>query len=294
MHIEVYTRTFLGLPDEQATYAKSKAVILPVPYEGTVSYGVGTSKAPEAIIEASSYLEPWEPRLSLDYFSLHVATLAPMSISTASPKQAVEEVKAAVGKLLDDGKWVAMVGGEHSITPGAVAAHKGVHEDFAVLQIDAHADLRQEYEGTEHSHACAMRRVRDLGIPVVAVGIRSITKEEHEEVKEKGWPIFWAWQLVGDWIDQVLAQLPQKVYLSFDVDGLCPSIMPGTGTPEPGGMTWEQTFNLIERLCTTKDVIGFDLVEVSPIAASNISEFTAAKLAAMVIGLSERKAGRAD
>ena len=293
MHYEVYPRTFLGLPEEQASYEGSTAVILPVPYEGTVSYGVGTSKAPEAIIEASTYLEPWEPRLSLDYFSLQVAALPTMSLTAAGPKQAVEEVKAAVGKLLDDSKWVAMFGGEHSITPGAVAAYKEKHEDFAVLQIDAHADLRHEYEGTKHSHACAMRRVRDLGIPVVAVGIRAITKEEQEEAKEKGWPIFWSWELEGNWIDRVLAKLPQKVYLSLDADGLDPSIMPGTGTPEPGGMNWEQVFNLLERLCVTKDVIGFDLVEVSPVAGSNISEFTAAKLAAMVIGMVERKAGRA-
>ena len=293
MHYEVYPNTFLGLPDERVQYDGSKAVILPVPYEGTVSYGVGTSRAPQAIIEASTYLEPWEPRLKLDYFSMNVSTLPAMSLSAAGPEAVVEQVRGAVAKLLDDGKWVTMVGGEHSITPGAVKAYAEKHEDFAVLQIDAHADLRLEYEGTPHSHACAMRRVREMGIPVVAVGIRSITKEEHGEAEEEGWPIFWSWQLTGQWIEQVLSELPQKVYISFDADGLCPSIMPGTGTPEPGGMTWEQAFNMLERVCTTKDVIGFDFVEVSPVAGSRISEFTAAKLMAMVIGLVEKKHGRA-
>jgi len=289
MPYESVPHGFLGLPPGQTDYERARAVVLPVPYEGTVSYGGGTRRGPSAIIDASTFIEPWEPRLRLDYFDLTVATMPTLATAGEGPHVQVDHVEAAVADLMADGKWVTMLGGEHSITTGAVRAVRRHHPDVAVLQIDAHADLRVEYEGSPFSHASVMHRILDMGMRTVAVGIRSLSREEHDLIDERQLPVFWAWELEDDWIDRVLAELPDDVYVTFDVDGLDPAVMPGTGTPEPGGMSYEQAFQLLRRVCTERRVVGCDFVEVAPIAGQTVSEFTAARLAAMVVGLVERQ-----
>lgn len=279
---------FLGLEAAATGYEDADMAVLPVPYEGTVSYGGGTRGGPSAIIDASRYVETWDERLGLDYGDLKVVTMPDMAVTGQGPQAMVERVEGAVRRLLADGKWVAMLGGEHSITTGAVRAHLERHPDMGVLQIDAHADLREAYEGSPFSHAAVMRRVRELTPRTVAVGIRSLSRDEHDLIHAEGLPVFWAWKLTGDWIDRVLAALPQRVYLTVDIDGLDPSIVPGTGTPEPGGMCWDQVMGLCERLTSEREVVGFDLVEVAPVPGCRVTEFTAAKLAAALMALVAR------
>jgi len=193
----------------------------------------------------------------------------------------VAKVEREIARHLDAGKFCVMLGGEHSLTPGAVAAHKAKYDNLTVLQFDAHADMRNSYQGSKHSHATAMRRVREF-CPAVSVGIRSASNACIKAITNDKLPIFWARDIVGrsDWHEAAIAPLSDHVYLTIDLDGFDPSIMPSVGTPEPGGLLWYETLDFLGKVAAQKTIVGFDVVELMPIPGLHHADFTAARLIA--------------
>lgn len=273
---------FGGIEDEKySSLDTAEIVVWPVAYEGTVSYGTGTEAGAMAIIDASRNMELYEEETDAEVYKLGIHTL-PEFTPRPSPAQMMGDLYSETKRLLDLDKFVCMLGGEHSVSAPVIRAHAEKYENISVLQIDAHADLRDSYDGTEHSHASIMARVvKDLKIPSVQVGIRSISSEEALSLKD-GLPtrIFWARDIVGrtDWIDDAINSLTDNVYLTIDIDGLDPSIVPTTGTPEPGGLGWYETLALIRKLAENKRVIGMDLVEYSYVPGQDSVAFLCAKL----------------
>lgn len=282
---------FLELSDNFSNYRKSQAVILPLPYEKTTSYLKGTGKGPDAIIKASVQIESYDDELG-NIFKPGICTLNPLRIESR-PEPMVREVRKRVLELLDDGKFIAVLGGEHSITSGIVSAFKEKFKDISVLQIDAHSDLREEYQGSRHSHACAMKRVLDI-CPVVPVGIRSMSSQEAEFAKKNNYRIFWAKDIVGNdkWHNEAMSLLSKNIYITFDLDGLDPSIMPSVGTPEPGGLGYYETLKFLREVFRKKNVAGFDIVELCPRKFDVISDITAARILYKMIGYKFMKKGK--
>jgi agmatinase len=196
-----------------------------------------------------------------------------------------EDIYKVAAKVVRDGKFLFSLGGEHSISSGLIRAVKGKHKKLSILQIDAHLDLRDEYEGTPYSHASVMRRARDYGCTIVPVGIRNISQEEHKFLKRSGIVPIMARRchMDDDWIDDVLERLGEKVYVSIDIDGFDPAYAPGTGTPEPGGLDWYQVTGLLRLVAAEKTIVGADIVEVTPIPGQAVTEFLAARLAYKLI-----------
>ena len=267
-------RSFLGI---QPKLEESDVVVVPVPYDATTSYGVGARFGPNAMIDASTQLELYDIELRKnisDDISIH--TLDALALNKDSPKKMIDNVEAAVRKIVSLGKKPVIFGGEHSITAGAVAAF----DDFSVLHIDAHADLRDIYEGTKYNHACVMRRIREKH-NAVSVGIRSMCDEEAEFIeKNLQDKIFYGRDFD---IDKIVSRLGEKVYVTVDIDGFDPSVVPGTGTPEPGGLLWEDVLKIMKAV-SKKEIAGFDIVEVLPTPPLRTSEFIAAKLAYKMMG----------
>lgn len=258
---------FGGIDESQySDLDTAKILILPVSYEGTVSYGTGTGAGAMAIIDASRNMELYEEETDAEVYRLGIHTL-PEFTPRETPRSMMDDLYGYSKKLLDLDKFICMLGGEHSVSAPIIRAHNEKFENLSVLQIDAHADLRDEYDGTPHSHASIMARVvKDLRIPSVQVGIRSISGDEARSLKgDLPTTIYWARDIVGrtDWIDEAIDRLTDNVYLTIDIDGLDPSIVPTTGTPEPGGLGWYETLTLIRKLAERKRVVGMDLVEYS-------------------------------
>lgn len=275
---------FLGLEDEFCDPQRSAFAVLPVPYEGTVSYLPGTANGPSAIIEASQQVELMDEELHFEPCQAGVHTL-PAIEPADTPEEQMRRVAKAAGQTLREGKFLLTLGGEHSITAPLVQACAEVHGPISVLQIDAHADLRQQYDGTIHSHAAVMRRVLDSAEAIAQVGIRNFSREEFDDCREYIDRAITPYQIDQDphWIDEAIGQLGDRVYLTVDIDGLDPSIAPGTGTPEPGGLSWRQTLALLRALCRQRQVLSADIVEVMPIPPSHTTEFLAARLAYKII-----------
>lgn len=273
---------FLGLP---RPFAEADVAVLPVPYEATVTYRGGTREGPAAIVEASRNLETWDEEMAMDLEELSICTLPALETDGRGPEAMVGRIEEAVGALMDGGPWPLVLGGEHTVTVGAVRAAAKRHGAITVLQIDAHGDLRSRWDDTEYSHACVMRRLREGGLPTVAVGIRSICREEAEYIEAERPPIFWAREIVGKqgWIERVVAALGEKVWLTIDLDGLDPSVLPGTGTPEPGGLSWYEACALLRAVIEGRRIVGADVVELAPMAGSSVSEVAAAKLICKVL-----------
>jgi agmatinase len=259
-------------------------VLLPVPYERTTTYRQGTAKGPAALLEASAQVELFDEETRIEPLERGVATLESVS-SGAMPDHLAERLEPMAGKWLDEGKLVGCLGGEHSISLGPIRAAAKRHPGLGILQIDAHPDLRDSYEGTKYGHGCVMRRALDDEsiASLVQVGLRAISDEDDEAMKADAriHPHF-AFELarrpVDEWVADVVAALPDKVYLSFDLDGLDPSIIPGTGTPEPGGLGWWDALALLRAVFTQREVVAFDVVELLPEPPSHVSDFAAARL----------------
>ncbi|CAN5808324.1 agmatinase [soil metagenome] len=284
--------TFLGLDEASSEFEGAGVVILPVPYEATTSFGGGTGGGPSAIIEASRYIELYDQELDADPSEVGIATLPSLMLTGAGPKEALSELRAAYDAVLDagPGKLVIVLGGEHSISSAPMLAwadRLGAEgRRLSVLQIDAHTDLRPEYEGSPYSHASVMARVQDR-VEIVAVGIRAITADEMKVVrKAENIHVFLADDIhAGEaWMDDVLARLGDDVYITFDVDGLDPSLVPATGTPEPGGLQWYPVMKLLRRVFSERNVCGIDIVELAPIPGLSAPDFLVAKLAYKMIG----------
>jgi len=276
---------FGALEKEFSSYEKSKAVILPVPYEGTVTYGKGTANGPKAIIEASKNMELYDIELDKEIYDVGIHTLKELKVEK-KPEDVINQVYDSVKKIINDNKFPVVLGGEHSITLGAVKASKEKYDNLSVLQIDAHSDLRDSYDGTKFSHACVMRRVIEI-CPIIQVGIRSMDIDETKFIKKIAHKnIFFAKDMHNNWYDKAIKLLTNNVYITIDVDGLDPSIMPSTGTPEPGGLLWYQTINFLRKIAENKNIVGFDVVELSPIKENHAPDFLAAKLTYKLIGYS--------
>lgn len=268
---------------ERQNYRSSKIVIVPVPYESTTYYQSGTKEGPWAIINASRHVELFDIEKEKDISKIGIFTLEELEPSKNSPRETMLRIENVISKILEDDKIPVMLGGEHSITFGAVSAFKKKYSrDLSVLQIDAHSDLRNEFEGTKFHHGCVMRRViDDLRLPVTHVGIRSISEEESLYVKEsKKSNIFYGKNFSKE---DIINTLKENVYITLDLDGLDPSIMPSTGTPEPNGLSWEQVLDLVREVSKNKNIVGVDIVELSPIPGFIAPDFLAAKLVYKII-----------
>jgi agmatinase len=270
---------FLGLAEEASRYETSRVVVLPVPFERTTSYARGTAAGPAAIVAASQQVELWDEMLRCEPWRLGIATLPPFEPRADELGAALAEIEAEARRHLEAGKFLVTLGGEHSITTPPVRAARAVHGEIGVVQFDAHADLRAAYDGTPWSHASVMSRLRDDGIPALAVGIRALCEEEARIIVGEGLPIIWGWELPAlDRFVALLERLPQKVYLTFDLDFFDPSIMAATGTPVPGGGTWYPTLASLRELFRRKTVVAMDVVELMPQPGHHGCDFLAASL----------------
>jgi agmatinase len=276
-HIEPLA--FGGTLPEAATFDTARAVILPVPLESTTSYVSGTRNGPREILVASSHMELWDEELNTDVHPIGIHTLPEMELPFDDMAAIMAEIRRVTAAILEHDKFPVVLGGEHSLTAPVVAAVAAKHPGLAVLQIDAHADLRDSYMGTCFSHACAMRRVLEHA-RCTQVGIRSMSTEEAKAAPALATTIFYDVNMRRDknWIDRVVESLGDTVYITIDCDGMDPAIMPATGTPEPGGLSWYEMLSLLRAVISARKVVGCDLVELSPLPGVVAPNFLCAKL----------------
>lgn len=279
------THNFAGLAPPYCDRAQAKVVVVPVPYDGTSEWHGGSRHGPRAIIEASRYLELYDVELDAEIHQLGIHTLGELEPAMGGPEDMVERVYHVVRGLGTEGKFVVVLGGEHSVSLGAVRALKEYFPDLNVLQLDAHADLRDEYLGTRYGHACVMRRVSEH-CPVVQVGVRSLSLEEKQFMERSGIKCLFIEGpegRPGD-LQEVVASLREHVYVTIDLDVFDPSVMPAVSMPEPGGMQWHQVLSLLKFVARRRRIVGFDLVELCPEEGPDHCAFLAAKLAYKLIG----------
>ena len=267
---------FGGLPPQYSGAADSRIVIVPVPYDKTSTWVKGADKGPEAIVRASVNLELYDIETDSQVYQEGIFTDQAVAGDLA-PAEMVKTVQRRVQGHLANNKFVVVVGGEHSVSVGTVQAHAARYPGLSVLQLDAHSDLRDEYEGSKYNHACVMARVREI-CPIVQVGIRSMDISEKPVLVEDR--VFFAEKIHDSltWIGEIIEKLTEQVYVTIDLDVFDPSIMPATGTPEPGGLMWYDVLALLRTVCRRKTVVGFDVVEMCPIEGNWAPEFLAAKL----------------
>lgn len=270
---------FGGTTPTTSDFASARVVILPVPLDRTTSYVSGTRSGPHEILVASSHLELWDEETGTDVHSIGIFTLPEMEFPFGSMDEVMQEIRRVAGEIAALGKFPVVLGGEHSITPPVVAAMAAKHPNLSVLQVDAHADLRDSFMGTPHNHACAMRRVLDFARGT-QVGIRSLSPEEAAAIPDLPTRIFYDWNMRQDrhWIDRVVETLSDTVYITIDCDAFDPAIMPAVGTPEPGGLTWYEMLALLRRVIESRRVVGCDLVELCPMPGNVAPNFLCAKL----------------
>lgn len=281
---------FLGLPEEQTGLAGARFVILPIPYEETTTYQKGTAQGPAAIIAASQQVELWDEELERETADLGVYT-APACPAAGAPPPPPEALhgltQPETARYLAQDKFVLSLGGEHTISLGPVLAHHAKWPDLGLLHFDAHGDLRDSYEGTKYGHGCIMRRVHEQGIPLVQCGIRAVSREEAALIRESDIiTTFYAHNArpLQNHIEAIIAALPAHVYVTVDVDGLDPSVMPGTGTPEPNGLGYREVLDVIRDVAKARTIVGADVNEVRPLPGHAQTEFAAARMAYRIMG----------
>lgn len=270
------TANFGDLPEEYSALNHSEVVILPVPYDATSTWIKGADNGPAAIIEASAHMELYDIETDSQVYRKGIYTAEPVNVDS-HPDDMVEAVREEVRDYIENGKFVVVIGGEHSVSVGSVMAHAERYKDITVLQLDAHSDLRDKYEGSKYNHACVMARVKE-DCPIVQVGIRSMDYSEKAALDKNR--VFFAGNIIRDkdWQKKVLSRLSGKVYITIDLDVFDPSIMPSTGTPEPGGLLWYDVLVLLKGIFDDKEVVGFDVVELCPDERNKAPDFLAAKL----------------
>ena len=281
---------FLGLDAEHSAYERSAALILPIPYEGTVSYGQGTREGPRAILEASRQVELYDRELDDEVaLTYGIHTLPAIAPVVSGPEPMVAAIAACAEEQLRTGKLLVGLGGEHTVSAGIARAVKALHDKFVMVQVDAHSDLRDEYEGSPYSHASVARRVLDMGATIAQFGIRSICREEIEIIRaeRERLHVWFAEDVHAGGHLEELAKLVRgkQVFLTIDLDGLDPSLVPATGTPEPNGLSWNQTLEIVRTVARQANVVALDCVELAPIPGQHTSDFLAAKLVYKAIGL---------
>lgn len=268
---------FLGIPEIAPEDAQ--VLILPIPFEATVSYGTGTRRGPTAIIKASQQVELYDHELGYELVDkVKIATLPAISFENERGEKVQSMIKSVASHFTD--KFLLSLGGEHSITPALVSAYKEKYFDLSILYFDAHTDSRDEWEGDKWSHACAARRCQEAGVSnIVWVGVRNTALSEQQYINKEQVNYGNTYDL-----QRILKQLSGHVYISFDVDCFDLSIMPATGTPEPGGIGWYQAMEIFEAVTREKNVVGADIAECAPIAGMHAYDFLVAKLAFKLIG----------
>jgi agmatinase len=283
--VSVPHECFLALDPWQSRYDRSRFAVIPVPYDATSTYLGGSRRGPRAIIEASAHLEDFDEELGAEFTEAGIATLPPVSADARGPEQMVERIAACTRRVVRAGKFPLGLGGEHGITAGLVRAVRSRHKELSVLQIDAHADLRSTYQGARYSHATVMRRVHEMGIRIVGVGLRMWSKEEAAFMRRNRIEPVTARQCFESdgWLDAVLDRLGPKVYVTVDIDGFDPAYAPGTGTPVPGGLDWYQVTSLLRAVASEKTLVGADITEVIPLPGQAVTESLAARLVYKII-----------
>jgi N1-aminopropylagmatine ureohydrolase len=275
---------FLGEDNINTSFEQAQVVILPLPVEFSTSYGKGTAAGPEAILAASAFVELYDEELDLEIWRKGIHTLPAMEFPD-KPAELMDTITDRVTALLQHDKFIAVLGGEHSISAAVYRAYQDRFDHLSVLQLDAHSDLRLEYENSPYSHAAAMRRIWEQNNKIVQLGVRAQCSEEREFIKQHKISIYYAHQLIKKGFSNALIKkLDKNVYLTIDVDFFDPAIMPSTGTPEPGGFCWYETLDFLRRVFQQRNVLGFDVVELSPIPALKHPDFMVAKLISKLIG----------
>jgi len=278
---------FGGPEGQHADPGSAGIVVLPLCYEHASSYGTGSGEGPYHLLAASEQLERVDEETLIDWLALKIHTMDPL-IPKGNPAEAIEEMKAAAEKVLAKKAFLLSLGGDHAISLGPIEAVADAYPGIGILQIDAHLDLRDEWNGSRYNHACIMRRVsEDLGLRIVPVGTRSFSPEELEYIGEKGISPFFAHKIAASetaaWIDAVVASLPEHVYITVDLDGLDPAVIPGTGTPEPGGLSYRELVALLEAVGEHRTVVAADINELAKIEGTQVSETAAAKIATKIM-----------
>jgi len=275
----VQALVFGGTLPTRASFEDSTVVILPCPVDRTTSYVGGTRHGPHEILQASSHMELWDEEMQTDIHGVGIFTLPEMELPFGEMAALVDEIERVAYEVIGRDKFLVTLGGEHSITPPLVSATARKHPNLSVLQIDAHADMRDSYMGTVHNHACAMRRSLQYA-SVTQVGIRSLSTEEAEVLPKLKSHVFFDVNMRKDpkWIDAVVETLSENVYVTIDVDGMDPAIMPATGTPEPGGLSWPEITRLLRATAERRRIVSADIVELSPIPGMVAPNFLCAKL----------------
>jgi len=266
---------FCGLPAKYSNYKDSKIAILPVPFDKTGSWLKGSDKGPQAIINSSKYMELYDIETNSEVYKQGLHTLKAVTSDTS--KKMVANVCRETKRLINDGKFVVTLGGEHTVSLGAIMAHAGLFSNISILHLDAHSDRRDAYEGSRYSHACVMARAGEITEEIISAGIRSMDSSELKNMDRRR--IFFASDICQrrDWISKAAGMLSENVYITIDIDVLDPSIMPSTGTPEPGGLGWYEVLALLKSVSSKKRIVGFDVVELLP-SENKAPDFLAAKL----------------
>ncbi|MCX8205849.1 MAG: agmatinase [Candidatus Micrarchaeota archaeon] len=267
---------FGGLPKEYSSPAASKVAVLPIPFDGTSTWGKGADKGPAAIIEASRHMELYDIETDSEAFTVGISTEKPVKARTVD--KMVEEGYLRARRLLNDGKFVVCLGGEHSISIGPIRAHAEHYGDISILHLDAHSDRRTVYEGSKYNHACVIARAGEYCKNIVSVGIRSMDSSEVQYIDRR--KVFFAHEIHGStgWVQQAIRELNGRVYITIDLDVFDPGIMPSTGTPEPGGLGWYDVIGLLREVAKQKEIVGLDVVELAPNKHNAAPDFLAAKL----------------
>lgn len=283
---------FLDLTPDQTRELPPGYGILSAPLEKTVSYGKGAAGAPEAILKASIQLEEYDEEVSLNPCKIRkIMTYPQLDLNQEEGDSAALIIKESIRGIMQRGEIPILLGGEHTVSIGAVEACLEAYPELHIVQIDAHADLRDSYQNCRYSHACVMRRIFEMGVPIHATGIRTISEEEAALIKEHKLHILFDHKRRDspDWISEFIERIPvdAPVYLTIDVDGLDPAIMPSTGTPVPGGLSWAEVLGLVMQLIQRCRLVGFDVVELAPRPENHAPDFLCAQLIYKIIAYNE-------
>ena len=290
-------RNFAWLPPEHSDYQRSRVVILPVPYDSTTSGWGGARDGPAAIIDASENMELYDVEIGCEPYRVGIHTLPEVAVHAGSPQAMVERIEEIVGQLLDDGKFVVTLGGEHTVAVGAARAHARRYPNLSVLALDANADLRDQYMDTPYSHACTLRRILEAcpepveGAcpPLVQVGLRSADRQEHDFIRQSDLRFYSPSQYRALGPGEVAAGLSEMVYVTIDLDAFDPSQVAAVGTPEPGGLLWDEVSELLATVAQQRRILGFDVTELAPALGPKANAQLAAKLTYRLIGLAVRE-----
>lgn len=280
--------TFMGVDND---YEKARIVFLPVPYDGTTSYQTGARYGPHALIEASRQVETYDEELKADFTRLGLYTAEEIEPNLSGPEATLDRVSQAVTQVIEDRKMPFVIGGEHSLTAGALKALRKAHPKATVLHLDAHPDMRPEYEGTPFNHGCVMRRALDMGFRIVQAGIRAVSAEDADTWKKFGKNAkTFLMREKDSWTPaDIVKDLGSEVYVTLDIDVLDSGIMPSTGTPEPGGFSWTEILRLLRKVAQERNIVGMDLMELAPIPGMRAPDYLAAKLAYKMTGYAFEK-----